>query len=162
MGGKILNANDEVIFEFEDNEPIELLLSGYMTRAKFSEKYTSEILFSPWGNRLLKALHEAFLKTPTGKKLSEIDLAFSRAPKHYTDAGMTDMDWAHKEFFEKFTSFLSQNPSQLKRWEWKSISDSQKKEIIREGLYPNKISDTRLDDMIEDIKNNIQSYGTLI
>ena len=154
MGGKILDENDDIIFEFEDGHSPALLLSAFIQKAKFGEKFEENILFSPWINDLLKATLE---RSP---KISGQITSFG-APEYFLKNGMTEMDWGLRDFFHEFTQYISRNISALENCDWKNLSRNDRAKFIRLGLYPNPISDRRLDDMIQDIDMSLESASAV-
>lgn len=154
MPGKILDENDKVIFEFEEGQPVAILLAAFIQKAKFGEKFENNILFNPWINNLLKA--------SLGKHVNKYEFATnsslgSDAPKYFLDDGMTEPDWAFRDFYHEFTMHLQNSTDELQSRDWPNLTRDQRAEFIRLGLYPHAISDVRLNDMIEDIDNALRS-----
>ena len=152
MGGKILDENNKVIFEFEDGQPVATLLAAFIQKAKFGEKFENVILFNPWIHDLLKASIEQRpyleeIKPPTG----------AGAPDWFLKDGMNETDWALREFLSEFTLHVQTSIDELQDCDWKNLSRAQRANFLNLGLFPHIISDARLNDMIEDIDAFLQS-----
>ena len=156
MPGKILDSSDNVIFEFEDGQPIEILLSGLIQRAKFGERFDNDILSNPWINELHKALLDSMPKTPAKQ-----DVNFG-APDYFISDGMTQNDWGLRNFFNDITLHLSHSPDLLIRKGWAKMNASTRQAFLRQVIFPNQISDLRLNDMIEDIDMSLQQSASAL
>ncbi len=152
MTGKIIGSNGNVLFEFEEGQNIEVLLSGLIQRAKFGERFDNDVLANDWVNQLLGSLIDAY---PEFLKTEDEEAFHSGAPELFLEAGMTQKDWDLQDFFYDITCHLKTSISLLNRVEWKNMSKPARHEFLRSVIFPQPISDARLQDMIEEIDHTL-------
>jgi len=157
MGGKIIDTNGELIFEFDDDFPVPLMLAGLIQRAKFKDSLIeSEVTLNQWVNDLLKALLDK--ETIIGELLEKHNPRIpklAQAPQWHLDAGMTESDWGLQDFFSKFTIELIK----ILPREWPEWGFVERSEYIRMGIFPHEISNIRLQDMIQEIEDTLSYYS---
>lgn len=152
MGGKIIGTDGNVLFEFEKGQNLEVLLSGLIQRAKFSERFDNEVLANDWVNQLLKSLRNAYPSYVN----SESDETDYGAPTYFIEKGMTQKDWDLQDFFYDITVHLSQSTNLLNREGWKDMKAQSRQEFLRKVIFPLPISTARLDEMIQEIDFSLE------
>jgi len=154
MNGKIIGSHGDVLFEFENGLNLEALLSSLMMRAKFGERFDDDIIANPWVNDLLESLIKAAPDYVTAGNREDFNHG---APKYFIEDGMTQNDWGFRELFHDITLYLGRSSSLLNRVGWKTMNEAARKAFLRKVIFPHKISDIRLQDMIEDIDSILRS-----
>jgi len=157
VSGKIIGSNGNVLFEFEEGQNLELLLGGLIQKAKFGERFDNDILANDWVNELLALLIKSY---PDKLKVSDADASHG-APDYFINAGVTQKDWDLRDFFNDITVHLSQSTRLLGRQGWKEMNAEARKAFLSQVVFPWPISDTRLNDMIEDIDHALQSSASV-
>jgi len=104
MSGKIIGSNGDVLFEFEEDLNLEILLATVIQIAKFKEPFDNIMLANNWVNQLLDALIQAY---PEYMSDWNKEGSYSGAPDSFLDDGMTQSDWHHRDIFHAITYHLS-------------------------------------------------------
>ncbi|WP_026941569.1 hypothetical protein [Hellea balneolensis] len=157
MPGKIIDANNNVLFEFSEGQSVAILLSGLVTRAKFGDKFDNDLLANPWVNELLKSLIDA---EPGYSPVSGNEMDFG-APDYYLKEGFTQQDWNLKDFFREITLHLSNSAHLLSREGWKTMNTTARSKFLRSVVFPQPISNMRIQDMIEDIDGALEASASV-
>lgn len=132
--------------------PVATLLSGFITRAKFSDKFDPIIvLHGGWLHDLHKAKSE---KVP---ELANTHSLLKKAPDYWLDQGLTQNDWNFSNLFNEFTLFLI---GRVNQHNWQDLDYSKRCELIKGGLYPHEISNTRIKNMIDDVDLALKNYAS--
>lgn len=152
MGGKIIDADGELLYEFEDGVPMPHFLEAVIMKAKFGKPFDDLMVFGGkgWLSDLLKTLHA---KNPI--KTEEANLQI--VPQYFLDSGYTNNDWMLREFFQDFTQALINVAT---HHNWGNMDATKRKSFIRRALFPHLISDIRINEMIEDVDIQLERYAS--
>jgi len=149
VGGKVTDENGDLLFEFEDGQPVAHFLKTLIMKAKFGEKFDPLITFHDgWAADLLQACH--------AKSTPVQDTRVPSAPKYFLDDGMTQSDWDLKDFFHDITAAITHV---VGKGNWAQQNRDGRENFIKNAIAPHPISDARIRDMIEDIDIQLKAYA---